>query len=44
MLDEIFHFIDKEKIDLGFNIEHVMYTNLHLSEKLFKNIKQRAAL
>lgn len=43
MLDEIFHFIKKEKIDVGLNIEHVMYTNLHLSQKLFSNIKRRIA-
>lgn len=43
MLDDIFHFMEKERVDLGFNIEHVMYTNLHLSEKLFRNIKKRLA-
>lgn len=41
MLDEIFHFIHKEKIHLGFNIEHLLYTNLPLSENLFNKIKQR---
>lgn len=43
LLDEIFAFMEKDKINLGFNIEHVMYTNLHLSEKLFKDIKKRVA-
>ena len=43
ILDEIFHFVDKEKLDLGFNIEHVMYTNLMLSQKLFKIVRQRIA-
>lgn len=43
MLDEAFHFSEKEKIDVGFNIEHVMYSNLHLTEKLFKIIKLRIA-
>ncbi len=43
LLDEIFHFIHKEKIDVGFNIEHVMYSNLLLSHKLLKKIKQRIA-
>lgn len=43
MLDEIFHFIEKEKLDIGFNIEHVMYANLPISQKLFKNVKQRIA-
>ncbi|MCE5315907.1 MAG: methylenetetrahydrofolate reductase [Parachlamydia sp.] len=43
MLEDIFHFMEKERVDLGFNIEHVMHTNLHLSEKLFKNIKKRMA-
>lgn len=43
MLDEVFHFSEKEKIDVGFNIEHVMYSNLHLTEKLFKIIKLRIA-
>lgn len=43
ILDEIFYFIDKKKMDLGFNIEHVMYTNLLLSQKLFKIVRQRIA-
>ncbi len=43
LLDEIFYFMKKEKFEFGFNIEHVMYTNLHLSEKLFKDIKNRIA-
>jgi len=41
LLNDVFHFMEKEKIDIGFNIEHVMYNNLHYSETLFKNIKQR---
>lgn len=43
ILDEIFHFMKKEHLDIGFNIEHVMYNNLHLSQKLCENIKQRLA-
>ena len=41
LLDEIFHFREKEKIPLGFNVEHVMYSNLHLSKRLYLNIQER---
>ncbi len=34
--DEIFYFIEQSKIDLGFNIEHVRYTNLQQAAKLIK--------
>lgn len=40
-LDEVLHFAEKEHISLGFNIEHIMFSNLHLSGKLCKVIKQR---
>lgn len=40
-LDEIFHFAEKEKLKLGFNVEHIMFSNLHLSGKLCQAIKQR---
>lgn len=40
-LDEILHFAEKEKLTLGFNVEHIMFSNLHLSGKLCKAIKQR---
>lgn len=43
LLDELFHFKEKEKLDFGFNIEHILYSNLHLSEQLFKDIKTRLA-
>lgn len=43
LLDEIFYFIEKEKISLGFNIEHVMYDNFTLSQQLFKDIKERTS-
>lgn len=41
LLDEIFYFIGKEEVPLGFNIEHVMYDNFTLSQQLFKDIKER---
>jgi len=41
MLDEIFDFTEREKIKVGFNIEHVMYSNLELSEKIIEEIKRR---
>jgi len=40
-LDEIFHFAEKENLNLGFNVEHIMFSNLYLSGKLCKVIKQR---
>jgi 5,10-methylenetetrahydrofolate reductase len=43
ILDEIFHFMKNEGFDIGFNIEHIMYNNLYLSQKLHENIKQRIA-
>ena len=42
-MDEIFHFVQMEKLDLGFNIEHVRYTNLEQAETLLKGIKERMA-
>ncbi len=41
MLDEIFDFMRKERLKLGFNVEHVMYSNLELSEKIIKEIRRR---
>ena len=43
LLDEIFYFIETSKLDLGFNIEHVRYTNLEQAEVLLKGIKKRMA-
>lgn len=43
MLDEIFHFSQKEQLDLGFNIEHIMYANLYSCQKLMSTIKERIA-
>jgi 5,10-methylenetetrahydrofolate reductase len=40
-VDEVINFMVKEKIKLGFNIEHVMYNNLELSEQLIEMIKER---
>ncbi|MGQ9706680.1 MAG: hypothetical protein ACUVWP_06740 [bacterium] len=40
-IDEIINFMVKEKIKLGFNVEHVMYNNLELSERLIEQIKER---
>lgn len=41
LLDEIFHFMKNEKIDFGFSVEHVLYKNLHLSQMLSDEIKNR---
>ena len=41
MLDEIFDFMKRERLKLGFNVEHVMYSNLELSEKIIKEIRRR---
>jgi 5,10-methylenetetrahydrofolate reductase len=41
ILDETFEFMEKERIKLGFNVEHVMYSNLELSEKIVKSIKEK---
>ncbi len=43
MLDDIFYFIAKHKIPIGFNVEHVKYTNMHLIQQLHKDIKWRIA-
>jgi len=40
-IDETIEFMVKEKIKLGFNVEHVMYNNLELSEQLIEEIKER---
>ncbi|MBD3285505.1 hypothetical protein GF359_03640 [candidate division WOR-3 bacterium] len=39
--DEIFYFIEKRGYRLGFNVEHVIYTNLDLSEGMVEDLKQR---
>ncbi|MEN3045849.1 MAG: hypothetical protein ABDH49_02510 [Candidatus Hydrothermales bacterium] len=41
MIDEIFDFSHKERLNLGFNIEHVMYSNLELSKIIIEKIKER---
>lgn len=41
LLDEIFSFKERENIKIGFIIEHVMYNNLYLSEKLFNDVRKR---
>ncbi|MCK4255907.1 hypothetical protein KAX35_03380, partial [candidate division WOR-3 bacterium] len=41
LIDEIFDFMDKQKIKLSFNIEHVMYNNLKPAEKILVEIKRR---
>lgn len=41
MLYEIFDFAYKERLNLGFNVEHVMYSNLELSENIIKKIKEK---
>lgn len=41
LIDEIFDFMDKQKIKLSFNIEHVMYGNLKPAEKILVEIKRR---
>ena len=41
VLEELFHFMVMEQIELGFNIEHVTYTNLELAEKLVLDVKRR---
>lgn len=40
-LDDILHFSEKEHINLAFNIEHIMFSNLPLSGKLCKVIRER---
>jgi 5,10-methylenetetrahydrofolate reductase len=39
VIEELFHFIEHSKIELGFNVEHVRYTNLQQAAKLIKLIK-----
>lgn len=39
--DEIFEFIEKKGYRLGFNLEHVIYTNLGLSERLLEELAER---
>ncbi len=39
--EEIFEFINKKGYRLGFNVEHVIYTNLGLSERLVDEIIER---
>jgi 5,10-methylenetetrahydrofolate reductase len=39
--EEIFEFISKKGYRLGFNVEHVIYTNLGLSERLLEEITER---
>lgn len=39
--DEIFEFIHNKGYRLGFNVEHVIYTNLDLSERLVDEITER---
>lgn len=38
-LDEIQHFTEKEHLNIGYNIEHLMFDHLHLSVKLCNEIK-----
>lgn len=39
--EEIFYFIEKRGFRLGFNVEHVIYTNLDLSERMVEELKER---
>lgn len=39
--EEIFDFTGKKNYRLGFNVEHVIYTNLGLSEKLVDELRER---
>jgi len=41
LLDDLFNFMDKENFDLGFNIGHVVYANLELSERLVELVTSR---
>ncbi len=41
IIDELFDFIAHTNIHLGFNVEHVRYTNLQLAAQLIKYIKNR---
>lgn len=42
LLDDLFNFMVEEKFSLGFNIEHVVYDNLDLSERLIELVSSRA--
>jgi hypothetical protein len=41
VVDEIFYFIEKRGYRLGFNVEHVIYTNLDLSARMVEDLKER---
>jgi 5,10-methylenetetrahydrofolate reductase len=41
VIGEIFDFMQKENITLGFNVEHVMYSNLELSERILGRVLER---
>lgn len=40
IIDELYHYIEQSNIELGFNVEHVRYTNLQQAAKLIKLIKR----
>lgn len=44
VIDEIFDFVERKGIKLGFNIEHVMYSNLELSEMILDRVLARRGL
>ncbi|MCK4593794.1 hypothetical protein KAU45_04780 [bacterium] len=44
VIDEIFDFMERKGIELGFNIEHVMYSNLELSERILDRVLARRSL
>jgi len=39
--EEILEFIEKKRYRLGFNVEHVIYNNLWLSEKMVEELRER---
>lgn len=41
LVDDLITFMDKENFDLGFNIGHVVYANLELSERLVELVTSR---
>lgn len=41
IIEEIFDFMAHTNIDLGFNVEHVRYTNLQLAARLIERIKNK---
>ena len=41
LVDDLVNFMDKENFTLGFNIGHVVYANLELSEKLVELVTSR---